>query len=106
MTAHVLAVVNMKGGVGKTATVVSVAETLAARGLGPILVIDVDTQASASYSLAGDEQLKELITSGKTIDQFLERRLLKNERCHSPISCGGRSAILPQPGAASSMSRW
>lgn len=77
MTAQVLAVVNMKGGVGKTVTVVSLADTLAARGLGPVLVIDVDTQASASYCLAGDDKLTELIKSGRTIDQFLEARLIR-----------------------------
>jgi len=44
-----------------------------------VLVIDVDTQASASYCLAGDQQLTELIKSGTTIDQFLERRLLKQD---------------------------
>lgn len=79
MAAHVLAIVNMKGGVGKTATVVGLAETLAARGRGPVLVVDVDTQANASYCLAGDAILTELINSKKTIDQFLERKLLRNE---------------------------
>ena len=79
MPTRVLAVVNMKGGVGKTATVVSLADTLAARGLGPVLVVDVDTQASASYCLAGDKLLTELISTGKTIDQFLERSLVKKE---------------------------
>lgn len=74
-----LAVTNMKGGVGKSSTVVCLADTLAARGRGPVLVIDVDTQASSSYSLAGDECLTALIKDGLTIDRFLERRLVKGE---------------------------
>lgn len=77
--AHVLAVTNMKGGVGKSSTVVCLADTLAARGKGPVLVIDVDTQASSSHSLAGDECLTTLIKDGLTIDRFLERRLIKGE---------------------------
>jgi cellulose biosynthesis protein BcsQ len=44
----------MKGGVGKTSTVVSLADQLAASGQGRVLVVDVDTQATASYFLAGD----------------------------------------------------
>lgn len=69
----------MKGGVGKSSTVVCLADTLAARGKGPVLVVDVDTQASSSHSLAGDECLTALIKDGLTIDRFLERRLIKGE---------------------------
>lgn len=73
--AKLISVVNMKGGVGKTATVVSVAETFAARGGGPILIIDVDTQATASYCLAGNTTLTHAITEGRTVDAFLRQRL-------------------------------
>jgi cellulose biosynthesis protein BcsQ len=77
--AHVLAVSNMKGGVGKSSIVVSLADTFAARGKGPVLVIDIDTQASSSYCLSGDECLTWLISNNKTIDQFLERRIVNGE---------------------------
>jgi cellulose biosynthesis protein BcsQ len=77
--AQMVAVTNMKGGVGKSSTVICLADTLAAGGKGPILVIDVDTQASSSYCLAGDACLTELIESGKTIDQFIGRRLVHHE---------------------------
>jgi cellulose biosynthesis protein BcsQ len=76
---QVLAVTNMKGGVGKSSTVICLADTLAARGKGPVLVIDVDTQASSSYCLAGDACLTELISGGKTIDLFIGRRLVDGE---------------------------
>jgi chromosome partitioning protein len=79
VTTHLIAVVNMKGGVGKTSTVVSLADALATKAVGSILVADVDTQATASYCIAGDAVLTEIIKDNKTIDQFLVRRLVEED---------------------------
>lgn len=96
--AKLIAIANMKGGVGKTATVVGLAETFAARAIEkrrrtgveskPVLVIDLDAQASASFALAGDYKLTQLIKSGRTIDGFLDRYLIKsrNESLESSVS--------------------
>ncbi len=66
----------MKGGVGKTTTVISLAETLAANPNTSILVIDIDTQANASYCLVGDEKLKACIHSDQTVDAFFHTKLV------------------------------
>jgi cellulose biosynthesis protein BcsQ len=77
MAGKLIAVANMKGGVGKTTTVVSLAEALAADNpSASILVIDLDPQASASVCLAGDDLLSEMITKNRTLEDFLELRLL------------------------------
>jgi cellulose biosynthesis protein BcsQ len=76
-----VAVANMKGGVGKTTTVVSLGESLAADDpKASVLVVDLDPQASASVCIAGDEDLYDLIGQDRTLEAFLEARLIRREK--------------------------
>ena len=81
MSGSVVAVVNMKGGVGKTSIVVGLAETLAAsRDKPAVLVMDMDAQASASYCIAGNEVLTGLINQRKTVDEFYSAALVNGPK--------------------------
>jgi len=79
VAARIITVVNMKGGVGKTTTVIALAETLAAVDNASELVIDLDTQASASYSIVGDQMLTDLIQNDRTIDAYFDACLIHKQ---------------------------
>lgn len=94
MAGKVIAVANMKGGVGKTTTVVSLAEALAAEDGASVLVIDLDAQANASFCLAGDALLGDLIDQNRTIDALLEEVFIdvRDKRMKTYI-CDGVSVV-------------
>ena len=81
MSARVISIANSKGGVGKTTTCVSLAESFAANGLRT-LVIDLDTQANASllvFGHEGDEHLFRAINEYVTISDWLLENFFAGE---------------------------
>jgi len=72
----ILAVINNKGGTGKTTTAVNLAAALAMKG--PALLIDLDSQASASLSLGIDRagfapSAADVILDGKPLRPVIRR---------------------------------
>ena len=78
MAPRTVSVVNMKGGVGKSTTVASLAETLASEGLR-VLVIDLDPQSNVSMMLAGQDRWVELRQANRTIDEYFNQYVYGGE---------------------------
>jgi chromosome partitioning protein len=76
---NTVAVMNTKGGVGKSTLVLAMAETLSARFGKNVLVIDADAQASASLMLLSAANLYRLQAEGATIVDFLVSAVLKKD---------------------------
>lgn len=71
-----IAVMNTKGGVGKSTLVLALAETLAAEYKKTVLVIDSDAQASVSSMLMSISSLHRLQSEGLTIVDYLVATVL------------------------------
>lgn len=78
MTRNTVAVMNTKGGVGKSTVALAVAETMAALHGKNVLVIDSDAQASVSSMLMTTASLHKLQSGGLTIVDFLVGAVLNN----------------------------
>src|SRR5262245_24019489 len=68
----------MKGGVGKSTTVASLAEALASDGLR-VLVRDLDPQSNVSMMLAGQDRWVELRSANRTIDEYFNQYVYGGE---------------------------
>ncbi|MGE0828898.1 MAG: ParA family protein [Hyphomonadaceae bacterium] len=79
MPARLVSVINMKGGVGKSTTTVSLAETLALHHRRRVLVIDLDPQTNASIMMAGPEKWNELREAERTLDFYFEAYALQEK---------------------------
>ena len=75
---NTVAVMNTKGGVGKSTLVLTVAETLSAVFRKNVLIIDSDSQASVSAMLLSAANLHRLQSDGLTIVDLLVASVLNN----------------------------
>src|SRR5262245_28230336 len=74
-----IAVMNTKGGVGKSTLVLALAETMSAYHGKNVLVIDSDAQASVSSMLMSVSSLYKLQSEGATIVDYLHGAVLKDQ---------------------------
>lgn len=75
---NTVAVMNTKGGVGKSTLVLTLAETLSAQFRKNVLIIDSDAQASVSAMLLTAANLHRLQSDGLTIVDLLVASVLNN----------------------------
>ena len=76
---NAIAMMNTKGGVGKSTLVLGIAETLSAHFGKNVLVIDADAQASVSLMLMSTGNLNRLQIDSLTIVDFLVAGVLKDQ---------------------------
>ena len=91
---NTIAVMNTKGGVGKSTIVLAIAETLSAHHGKNVLVIDSDAQASVSAMLMSTTSLRKLQGDGRTLVDYLVSVVLRETQTEwTEFVVGGVSDI-------------
>ncbi|MDG3012622.1 ParA family protein [Rhodococcus sp. D2-41] len=72
---HVVATINLKGGVGKTTTTAALAETLSGEFGQRVLLIDLDPQTNLTIMMIGESRWGELDSTGRTLATLFESAL-------------------------------
>ncbi len=94
----VIAVVNMKGGVGKTTITVNLASCLARDYKKKVLVIDLDTQINATLSLVPPLHFSKLKHEQRTLRTLISKVLQPNPDINSTLPLIVQTQVCGVPG--------
>jgi chromosome partitioning protein len=89
---HSIAVMNTKGGVGKSTVVMALAETLSAFHRKNVLVIDSDSQTSISTMLMATDRWEDMERQGRTLVDYLVGMVMPE---HGPPKGSWHEYVVP-----------
>jgi len=94
----IITTVNMKGGVGKTTLTVNLAACLVKNHQQRVLVVDLDTQVSATLSLIRPQDFAKIRKAGRTLSQLIKQSLYQKDYLNLSIQELIQSDVCRLPG--------